>query len=79
MTVKGQMAAFLRGVGSAVDLFGVSGTPSMEILRGQAADRDAIARDWRRVGEDLRKSMERFRDENLPAREPHASGANQGQ
>jgi hypothetical protein len=66
MTVRGKMAALLSGMGSAVDVFGVDGPAHMEVLRGQAADREAIASDWTKVGDDIRASMERFRAENLP-------------
>ncbi len=59
MTVKNRIAAFLDGVGSTVDIFAVRGPGSMEILRGQAADGEALGGDWRRVGDDIRTAMAR--------------------
>lgn len=59
--------AFLRGAASAVDLWPAP-SPGLDRPRGGfAADAEALARDWRAVGDDMRRAVARSAaEESLP-------------
>jgi hypothetical protein len=47
----------LRGAGSILDLFGTRDRTTSRRRGGLATDAEAIAGDWRRVGDDLRRAV----------------------
>jgi hypothetical protein len=49
--------AFWQGFASSFDLFGRTFIEVPDLSRGFERDREALAGDWRRVGNDLRKAM----------------------
>ena len=54
---KDKMKAFIRGFASAFDLSGKHLIDLKEIPSGFERDRMMLRRDWQRIGNDLRKSM----------------------
>jgi len=53
----------LRGLGSVLDLGAVAFRTPRDARPGPLRDAEAMARDWRRVGGDLRSAMHAFHPE----------------
>jgi hypothetical protein len=54
---RGRKRAFLRGAASVMDLRGNTTRQYRLAQTGEQADADALADDWRTVGDDLRRAM----------------------
>jgi hypothetical protein len=54
---KTRAAAFWQGFASSFDLSGRTFLEMPDLSRGFERDREALAGDWRRIGNDLRKAM----------------------
>lgn len=54
---------FINGIASSRDLFGPQAPVVRPASNGPAADADALRGDWGRVGQDLRRAIERGRAE----------------
>jgi hypothetical protein len=61
--LQGGRPSFWKGFARGLDLFGALGHKNhiapMTAAEAAQADRDAIARDWKVVGEDLQRAMDR--------------------
>lgn len=72
--LRTRLRHLLRGLRSIPDLFATQRPAAPPIRDGLAADREAIAGDWQRFGDDLRRSMGRVAaDEDRTCCSPEAS------
>lgn len=61
-----RIKAFVRGMGRAIDL-GANRQPGLPNRAASRSDHDALAADWRAVGQDLSRAMHTFSDSNATA------------